>query len=89
MRDLEEEEEAAEEEGKAEDVLLPEMDRVFEVSTEEEAVQEQVNENKRSLNDKEELRPSQPKHKRNEKPHAETNTVINKEEWKPDKKDWS
>lgn len=72
MGDLEEEEEAAEEEGKAEDVLLPEADRVFDASTEEEAVQEQVIENKRSLNDKEELRQSQTKHKRNEKPHAET-----------------
>lgn len=87
MCDLEEEEEAAEEEGKAEDVLLPDADRVFEVSTEEEAVRGQVIENKRSLNDKKELRQSQPKHKRTEK--LRQNTVINKEEWNPDKKDSS
>lgn len=86
MWELEEEEEAAEEDGKAEDVLLPESDRVFEVSAEEEAVM-QVVENKRRLRDTEEIRGSHPKHRREmKKMQAETEKPeINKEEWKHSK----
>lgn len=64
-------------------MLLPESDRVFEVSAEEEAVIRVV-ENKRRLRDSEEIRGSHPKHRREmKKMQAETeNPEINKEEWK-------
>ena len=83
MSELEEEEEAAEEAGKAEDVLLPESDRVFEVSADAEAVMHAF-ENKRRLSHNEEKRGSHTKDRREMK-KMQTVTVnpeINKKEWK-------
>lgn len=89
MWELEEEEEVAEEDGKPADVLLPEADRVFEVSAEEEAVMRVV-ENKRRLRDSEEIKMiTSKRQKGNEKMQAKTeNPEINKEEWKHNSTVW-
>lgn len=71
MWELEEEEEAAEEDGKAEDVLLPKSDSSFEVSAEEEAVMRVV-ENETRLRENEKIGGSHSKHRKEMKKTQKT-----------------
>lgn len=60
-------------------MLLPEPDRVFEVSAAMRTV-----ENKRRMRDNEEIRGSHPNHRREMRNRRLRQKTINKEEWKHD-----